>query len=52
MIMVITLSEYKQNISVSQFINPFSAVTDIRRQNLTTLDVRFRRLQPIPARKE
>ena len=27
---------------------PYSAGIDLRRQNLTTVDVRFRRLQPIP----
>ena len=33
-------------------LNPFSAGTDFRRQNLTSIDVRFWRLKSIPALKE
>ena len=33
-------------------INPFSAGIDFRRQNLTSADVRFRRLKSIPALKK
>ena len=33
-------------------IDPFIAVTDLRRQNLTSTDVRFRRLKSVPALKE
>ena len=32
--------------------NPFSSGTDFRRQNLTSTDVRIRRLKSIPALKE
>ena len=33
-------------------LNPFSAGTVIRRQNLTSVDVRFWRLKTVPALKE
>ena len=39
-------------MSYAAIINPFSAGTDLRRQNLTSIDVRFRRLKTIFSLKE
>ena len=36
----------------TSIINPFSAGINFRRQNLTSVDVRFWRLKSIPAPKE
>ena len=41
-----------KNHSHGLLCNPFSAGTDFRSQNLTSIDVRFRRLKSIPAPKE
>ena len=38
-------------LTVANMVNSFSVGTDFRRQNLTSIDVRFRRLKSIPALK-
>ena len=47
-----TFEFHSNNAELIKRINPYSAGIDFRRQNLTSVDVRFWRLKSIPALKE